>query len=144
MSDISDTDRRILDELEHDARASVAAIAERVHISRAQAYGRIRKLEEDGVIRGYGARVDPVLSGLKTSAYVTLTVDQRNWQELFEQLSAIPEVKHVALVGGDFDVLLLVRARDNQDLRRVVLGGIQSLEHVTGSKTLIIFEDHAV
>lgn len=142
--ELAEIDEKILRELERDGRASVAVIAERVHISRAQAYARIKRLTDEGVILGYGVRVDPGKRGLRSSAYVTLNVDQRHWQHIRDAIGRIPEVKHIALVGGEFDVLLLVRARDNQDLRRVVLGELQGIEHVSSSKTLLIFEDHGL
>ena len=48
---------------------------------------------------------------------------------------------HIALVGGEVDLLLLVRARDNHDLRRVVLEQLQSIPSVRSTKTWLIFED---
>ena len=54
------------------------------------------------------------------------------------------EVHHIALIGGEFDVIVLVRARDNRDLRRVVLESIQSIPAVRGTRTQIIFEDMQV
>ena len=57
------------------------------------------------------------------------------------RLSNIEEVEHIALVGGDFDVLLLVRASDNSHLRRVVLENIQSIPRVRNTRTILIFED---
>jgi DNA-binding Lrp family transcriptional regulator len=64
------------------------------------------------------------------------------WQEIRASLLAMPEVEHVALVGGEFDVLVLVRALDNRDLRRIVLERIQSLSGVNTTRTFLVFEDH--
>jgi DNA-binding Lrp family transcriptional regulator len=139
--DRDETDLRILDELQRDGRASMSAVAQAVHISRAGAYARVNRLTEAGVITGFSARVDPVRAGLHSSAYVTLSVDQAPWQDLRAQLIQIPEVKHIALVGGEVDLLLLVRARDNHDLRRVVLEQLQSIPSVRSTKTWLIFED---
>jgi DNA-binding Lrp family transcriptional regulator len=139
--ELDDTDLRILDELQRDGRASMSAVAEAAHISRASAYARVNRLTDAGVITGFSARVDPVRAGMHSSAYVTLSVDQAPWQELRAQLIQIPEVKHIALVGGEVDLLLLVRARDNHDLRRVVLEQLQSIPSVRSTKTWLIFED---
>ena len=141
MAELDGTDRRILDELRADGRLSVRALAERVRVSRANAYARIERLTATGVITGYTALVDPVRSGLATSAYVTLTVRQSSWRDLQEQLRAIPEVRHMALVGGEFDAILLVRTADNAELRRVVLEKIQAIPGVLASRTHLIFED---
>ncbi|AEA25273.1 transcriptional regulator, AsnC family [Pseudonocardia dioxanivorans CB1190] len=134
-------DRRIVAALEADARLSGRALAERVMISRANAYARLERLMADGVITGFGARVDPVKIGLTTSAYVTMTVRQNNWRDLQERLRAIPEVRHMALLGGEFDVMLLVRAAGNDALRRVVLEQLQAIPGVLATRTFLIFED---
>ncbi|HKU10520.1 MAG TPA: Lrp/AsnC family transcriptional regulator [Sinomonas sp.] len=138
---VDDVDRAILAQLTEDARRSVTTIAENVHISRAHAYNRIAKLQEQGIITKYTALVDPLKAGLRSSAYVTLKVRQHSWRELREQLKSIPEVHHIALVGGDFDVILLVRAVDNTDLRRVVFDQLQNMPGVLDTQTFLVFED---
>jgi DNA-binding Lrp family transcriptional regulator len=138
---LDDLDHSILRQLRKDGRASVSAVAAAIHISRANAYVRVNRLIDSKVITGFGARVDPVLAGQHSSAYVTLTLEQASWQETRARLAAIPEVVHIALVGGDFDCMLLVRARDNGDLRRVVLEELQAIPGVRSTKTALIFED---
>src|SRR5262245_25750870 len=139
--ELDEIDHRILTALQRDARASMSAVAREAHVSRASAYARVNRLVETGVIKGFSARVDPVKSGLHSSAYVTLAVEQGSWQELRDQLARIPEVEHIGLVGGEVDLLLLVRARDNHHLRHVVLERIQSIPSVRATKTWLIFED---
>jgi DNA-binding Lrp family transcriptional regulator len=140
-TELDEIDRRILRELESDGRLSGRALAERVTISRANAYARFERLVADGVITGFTARVDPLKVGLTTSAYVAMTVRQNNWRDLQAALRVIPEVRHMALVGGEFDVMLLVRAEDNNALRRVVLEQLQTIPGVLSTKTFLIFED---
>lgn len=135
------TDRRILDALVTDGRLSMRALAEALHISRANAYTRVQRLEEIGVIKGFRADVDPVASGLGTSAYVTLNLRQADWREVRERLRALPGVAHIGLVGGEFDVILLVRARDNGDLKRLVLDEIQGMPGVLNTRTHLVFEE---
>ena len=138
---LDEIDKRILAELTRDGRASVSAVAEAVHISRAHAYSRISKLTGSGVLTRFTALVDPVKAGLRSSAYVTLKVRQQSWRELKEVLRKIPEVHHVALVGGSFDVILLVRAEDNLHLRQVIFDQLQSAPGVLDSQTFLVFED---
>src|SRR5204863_333199 len=103
----------------------------RVHISRANAYARVERLRSSGVILGFRAEISPEAVGLRTSAYVTLNLHQTEWRTVQQRLLQVPGVVHVALVGGEFDVVLLVRARDNADLRRVVLDEVQAIVAVT-------------
>jgi DNA-binding Lrp family transcriptional regulator len=138
---LDEIDRQIVEALLADGRVSMRALAEEVHISRANAYARVERLTQAGVITGFTATVDPLKLGLATSAYVTLSLRQSSWRALREQLQAIPEVKHMALVGGDFDAILLVRAADNEGLRQVVLEKLQAIPEVLGTRTALIFED---
>lgn len=141
MTALDDTDRAILAALRRDARSSMTAIADAVHISRAGAHARIRRLTDAGVITGYTVRTDPVLLGHHASAYVTLAIEQASWQEVRDRLREIPEIEHMALVGGDFDVILLVRATDARDLRRIVLEDIQAIPSIRSTRTTLVFED---
>ena len=61
--------------------------------------------------------------------------------ELEEALAEVPAVEHVALLGGQFDVILLVRAVDSQELRDIVFEHIQPLPYVIETQTHLIFED---
>ncbi len=140
---LDDVDRRVLEILREDARLSVSAVADAVHISRAHAYNRISRLRSEGVITKFSVVVDPVKTGLKSSAYVTLKVQQQSWRALREKLQRIPEVHHIALVGGDFDVMLLVRAADNEHLRQLVFDTLQSMPEILDSQTFLIFDDVA-
>lgn len=139
--ELDDVDRTILRALTEDARASMTELAAKAHISRASAHARFKRMIDAGVISGFTVRTDPVRAGWHASAYVTLMVEQARWQEAREALRTIEEIEHIALVGGEFDVMLLVRARDNRELRRIVLEEIQSVPAVRGTRTLVIFED---
>ncbi|MFJ4704297.1 Lrp/AsnC family transcriptional regulator [Streptomyces anulatus] len=134
-------DRDILRILQTDGRASIRSVAERVHVSRANAYARINRLVEDGVIRGFGARVDHERAGQGASAYITLKIVQNSWRTVREELQALPGATHIALVSGDFDVLLLVHTPDNRALRELVLTRIQSIPEVLSTRTLLVFEE---
>ncbi|MFD5266666.1 Lrp/AsnC family transcriptional regulator [Streptomyces sp. NPDC058335] len=134
-------DQDILQMLQADGRASIRSVAERVHVSRANAYARINRLVEDGVIRGFGARVDHERAGHGTSAYVTLKIVQNSWRTVREQLRQLPGASHIALVGGDFDVLLLVHTPDNRALRELVLTRLQAIPEVLSTRTLLVFEE---
>lgn len=138
---IDEIDAQILDALERDGRLSMRQLAELVHISRANAYARVERLTRDGVITGYAALIDPVGRGLGTSAYITMNVQQTDWRSIHSKLRALPGIEHIALVGGDFDVVMLVRAKDNSDLRRLVLDEIQAIPGILSTRTLLVFDE---
>src|SRR6266480_360459 len=133
---LDDVDRAIVAVLREDGRISMRALAARLHISRSGAYLRVQRLEEAGVITGYSAWVDPQRSG-----YVHLKIAQPAWKPLRARLMTIPEVEHAALVSGDADIVLLVRARDITALRELVLNSFQSMPEVRSTQTVLIFDE---
>lgn len=139
--ELDDVDRRILEELTVDGRMSMRVLAERVHISRAHAYARVERLKESGVIERFTVRVDHTAAGLTTSAFIALSIRQDSWRTVSDRLKKMAFVDHFSLLGGDFDVLVLVRSPDNETLRRVVLEGLQSLDGVRSTRTWLIFDE---
>lgn len=79
---LDDIDRQILSRLLGDGRISVRALAEQVHISRANAYTRIGRLVAEDVITGFTAQLNAQRAGLGTSAYVTMSIDQNAWRDI--------------------------------------------------------------
>jgi len=138
---LDDIDRQILSRLLEDGRMSVRALAEQVHISRANAYTRIGRLVAEDVITGFTAQLNAQRAGLGTSAYVMLGIEQNAWRDISRELSQIPYVEHVALVTGDFDVLVVVRTPDNLVLRQVVLEKIQGISGVRSTRTWLVFDE---
>jgi DNA-binding Lrp family transcriptional regulator len=141
MAPLDDTDRLIVQELLADGRLSMRALAARVHLSRANAYTRVARLQRDGVITGFSAVVDPVRYGYGLSAYVYLDIAQRSWKSLRRQVLSMPEVDHVAFISGEHDILLRVRTNDAASLRDVVLTRLQEMPEIRATQTVLIFEE---
>jgi len=138
---LDDVDRRIVETLVRDGRASIRTLAERLHISRTNAYARVERLLRDGVITGFHAHVAPEKAGLGTSAYIGLRIEQNTWREVSARLARVRYIEHAALLGGDHDVLALVRAPDNAALRDVVLNQVQGIPGVLSTRTWLVFEE---
>ena len=124
-----------------DARLSVRALSERLHLSRANAYARIERLTRDGVIAGFAARVVPERAGLTTTAYIAITIEQNTWRDVSAALAHLDYIDNIALLGSDFDVLVQAHAPDNQTLRTLVLERIQAIPGVKGTRTWLAFEE---
>jgi DNA-binding Lrp family transcriptional regulator len=141
MAPLDDVDRGIVDALRADGRLSMRALAARLHISRAGVYSRVERLERDAVITGYSATVDPLRLGRSLSAYVNLKVAQQSWKTLRKRVLAIEDVDHAALVSGEYDIVLLVRTRDIESLRDLVLTRLQDMPEVLATQTVLIFDE---
>jgi DNA-binding Lrp family transcriptional regulator len=138
---LDSVDRRILDLLTRDGRASVREVAEKVCIGRATAHSRIRRLQEEGVIRRFTVVVDPRKVGAGLAAYVQIRIDQHGWKALREYVAELPGVEHVALVSGDYDLIALVRVHDPSDLRDVVLERLHAIDGVTATRTTFVLDE---
>lgn len=141
MAQLDDADRLIVAALRADGRLSMRALASRLHLSRANVYTRVERLQRDGVIIGYAALIDPVRYGYGLSAYVYLDIAQRSWKAVRQQLLSMPEIDHVALISGEHDILVRVRTHDTASLRDVVLTRLQEMPQIRATKTVVIFEE---
>jgi DNA-binding Lrp family transcriptional regulator len=141
MVTLDDLDHRIVAALRGDGRLSMRALAARLHISRANVYARVERLEKTGVITGYSATIDPRKYGHGLSAYVFVKIAQQSWQRVGRQVLSIPAVDHAALVSGEHDIMLLVRTRDAAELRDLVLTQLQAMPEVDATQTVLIFDE---
>ena len=138
---LDDTDRELIEALRTDGRLSIRSLADQLHISRANAYARLERLQRDGVILGFSAIVDPERYGFGLAAYVYLKVSQHSWKTVRQQIMATPEVEHAALVSGENDLVLLVRTPDATSLRELVLERLQAMPDVLSTQTVLIFDE---
>ena len=115
MIDLDAIDRRILTELQADARISNAALAEAVGLSASPCLRRVRALEAAGVIRRYAALLEAAEVGLPISVFVQVTLERQIDRALETFETAIqdrPEVMECYLMTGDADYLLRVVVSD--------------------------------
>jgi Lrp/AsnC family transcriptional regulator, leucine-responsive regulatory protein len=135
---LDDIDRRILELLREDARISNAAIARDVGLAPSAIFQRIRKLENEGVIQGYHAHLDPSAVDQGLLAFVSVqTGEGARARETADMLAAIPEVLEVHRVVGQDCFFLKVRVRDTVELGRLLDEKIQRLSPVASTRTTI-------
>jgi Lrp/AsnC family leucine-responsive transcriptional regulator len=103
-------DRRLVRELTADGRASFTDLAERVGLSVSAAHQRVRRLEQRGVIRGYGARVDPDALGLPLTAFVSVKpIDPAQPDDVPDRLADLLAIEACHSVAGEESYILKVR-----------------------------------
>lgn len=131
-------DRRILAELQDDARLANLALADKVGLSPSPCSRRVRLLEEAGVIRRYAALVDPAAVGLPVSVFVSVSLERQVEDALavFERaVAACPEVMECYLMTGDADYLLRVVAADLESFQRFLLDNLTRIPGVRSIKS---------
>ncbi|USZ72995.1 HTH-type transcriptional regulator LrpA1 [Natronosalvus halobius] len=127
------TEDRILEVLEEDAQASYAEIASRAEVSKPTVRKYINQLEEDGVIVGYSADVDPKKLSSQTIALVGIDVASERYVEATRALKALEEVESLYTSSGDHMLMAEVRASDGDELGDVIATEILEVEGVTAA-----------
>ncbi|WP_262178494.1 HTH-type transcriptional regulator LrpA1 [Haloarcula laminariae] len=130
---VESTERRILSVLEEDAQASYAEIADRAEVSKPTVRKYIEKLEDEGVIVGYSADVDPKKLSGQSIAMVGIDVASERYVEATRQLSDIDAVESLYTSSGDHMLMAEVRATDGNSLAGVIEDEILELDGVTAA-----------
>lgn len=137
------TDRRILAALQEDGRMSNVALAKKVNLTPTPCLERVKRLERDGIIMGYHARLDPeqVGAGLLVFAEINLTHTARDvFREFRREARKLPQVLDCHLVSGNFDYLIKARVKDMQEYREFLAEKILALPGVNGSRSYVVME----
>ena len=142
-ADLDDVDRRLLALLHADARMSNSALADAVGIAASTCHGRVRRLQDLGVIRGYYADIAPAAIGLSLQAMVSVTLQSNARSKIrnfIQQIRRKPQVMDVYFLAGADDFIIHVAARDTDDLRAFVVENLNADADVAGTQTSLIFE----
>jgi DNA-binding Lrp family transcriptional regulator len=130
-------DAALIGLLAAEPRIGVLEASRRLGVARGTVQARLERMQQRGVITGYGPDVDPAALGYEVTAFITLEIRQAGGHDpVAERLAAIPEVLEVHTITGAGDLLCRVVARSNTDLQRV-LDAIVSAQGVVRSATLI-------
>jgi len=142
-ADLDEVDRRLLTLLHADARMSNSALADAVGIAPSTCHGRVRRLQDLGVIRGFHAEIDPAAIGLPLQAMVAVSLQSGSRGKIrtfIQQIRSKPQVIDVYFLAGADDFLIHVAARDTDDLRSFVVDNLNADSDVAGTQTSLIFE----
>jgi len=134
-------DRKILQVLQANARASLQEIGQAVGLSHSPCWNRIKKMEDSGVIEGYTVRLNAAALNLAETVLVQVTLDSHtdNTLEKFgEVLARIPEVVEAYLVSGDYDYLLRIAVSGTQDYERLLREKLYKIKGIRHSRSSFV------
>ena len=138
LNDLDTTDRRILEVLQNDARIANVDLARQVNLSPSPCLRRVRRLEEDGYVRGYVSLLDPAAIGLPVSVFVQVSLEKQVVDALDEferRIVSHSEVMECYLMTGDSDYLLRVVAPDIAAFQRFMLDHLTRIPGVASIKS---------
>lgn len=141
LDDLDAIDRRLLEILQKDGRTSNADLARAVRMAPSAVFERVRRLERDGVIRGYGAQLDPRAIDRSLLAFVLVRSDEHPGQiSTGESLANEAEVLEVHHVAGQDSYLVKVRVKDPEALGRLLRERFGAISTVRSTQSTIALE----
>lgn len=113
---LDDIDRKIIRVLGKDARTSLRKISELVNVSLGTVSNRVKKMEKKGIIEGYSVILNPDHIGWELNVVIGLRIQKGRLIEIQEKIAKDSRVYGVYDVTGDFDSMILARAKNRKDL----------------------------
>lgn len=144
MSKPDELDMAILDALQRDGRVSNAELARRLNLSPPAVHARLRRLEEQGFIRGYVALLDREELGYDMLCFVNVSLQNHTLEQVQHfrtAVSQIPQVLECHFVTGEFDYLLKVVVRNRRELEQLVLEQLTPLPGVGRIHTSLVLAE---
>ena len=140
---IDQTDRTLLRLLQQDGRRAYKELGAEVGLAPSTVHGRVRRLEQTGVLRGFHADVDETALGAELRAMVFVQLHTHGAVEtraFRDALEAMPEVRSLFEVAGRFDYLIEVLARRPAHLRAFLYEKLATRGEVRNLETALIFD----
>ncbi len=143
MINLDRIDQSIIQALSADGRMTLTELAGRVSLSKSPCHARLKRLEAEGVIRGYHADISWEKLGHSHVAFVQVTLSDTKSAALkaFNQaVLEVPEIEECHMIAASFDYLMKVRTRDMANYREVLGEKISALPHVAQTSTFVAME----
>ncbi|WP_197071800.1 Lrp/AsnC family transcriptional regulator [Paenibacillus sp. FSL R7-0273] len=132
-------DIKIIEALMSNGRITWAELAGLLGLSSPAAADRVRRLEEQGIIKGYTALIDAESAGYGLGALVAVSLERPAHRQAFLDLvQKLPEIQECHHTAGDDDYVLKVRCRGTRDLDRIISDELKSLPGIVRTRTTII------
>ncbi len=130
-------DRRIIEEMRSDCRRSYRQLAQAVGLSPASLMERVRKLEKNGYVKGYSARLDFLRLGYEFMAIVQISISHGSLLDVQERIAKLPGVAAVYDVTGQYDSIAILMCRSRSELSGLIKR-ILAIAHVEKTNTNMV------
>ncbi|GAK87545.1 transcriptional regulator AsnC family [Vibrio ponticus] len=137
-------DKKILSQLQKNGRKSIVELAKATDMSESTCLRRTKQLEESGIIKKYGAMLDAEKAGFGVTAFIQVSIDQRNEAAFDEFKTAArehPLILECYSLSGPYDHLMKVVARTNKELSQFILKELRSFPEVREAQTLFVLDE---
>lgn len=144
MRKLDRIDHQILEILQKDGRIAISELASRVNLSTTPCSERVKRLERDGIIMGYYARLNPQLVDRNLLVFLEIKLSAKSgdvFDQVARDLVEIPEVLECHLISGEFDYLVKARLKEMTAYRRLLGDLLKKLPSSALSHSYIVMEE---
>jgi Lrp/AsnC family leucine-responsive transcriptional regulator len=139
--ELDGVDLNILTHLQSDACLQNAELAKKIGMAPSAVLGRVKKLEQRGIIKAYATRISPEALNLNLLAFIFIKSNEGPGQVSTAKLIAkIPEVLELHHIAGEDCYIVKVRTRDPQSLIRLMRERFGKIPNIVSTKTTIVLE----
>ncbi|HEX9806631.1 MAG TPA: Lrp/AsnC family transcriptional regulator [Alteraurantiacibacter sp.] len=138
MASLDEIDRRLLAELQAEGRVTNVELAHRVGLTAPPCLRRVRSLEQQGVIRGYHAELEPAKLGFAITVFAMVSLKSQAEEDLraFEEhVKGLPEVRECHMLNGEIDFILKIVSHDLQSFQEFLTSKLTPAPNVASVKT---------
>jgi Lrp/AsnC family transcriptional regulator, leucine-responsive regulatory protein len=145
---LDEKDLAILTVIQEDSKLSAKQIAKKVGAPLTTVFAKMKRMEEQGVIKGYRAIVAPEKLGAGTSAFILASVSYRSKADgapvsqrtVAEEIARFAEVQEVHIITGDWDLLVKLRAQSVDAVGKFVVDKLRLISGLEKTLTCMVFE----
>jgi len=138
MVELDEVDKKILRELQRDARASFKAIAKDIGVSAATIFVRVRRLTSTGVLKGFSAIIEPKAVGKTLTAFILVRAQPKAYPAMLIALKKLDDIYEIHDVTGQYYSILKARTSNTDELSKII-DQIGTVDGVAGTETMIVF-----
>jgi Lrp/AsnC family transcriptional regulator for asnA, asnC and gidA len=147
VADLDDADRKILRELQRDARVSFKTIAQKVGVSEATIFVRVKKMQQKGVIQNFTAIVNPTAVGKPLTAIVLVHANPKAHSGTLDAMRKFDDIYEIYDVTGQYYSILKIRTSGTEELAKI-MDEVGKIDGIAGTETIVVLrtvkEDFAV
>ncbi|MCB2051686.1 MAG: Lrp/AsnC family transcriptional regulator [Novosphingobium sp.] len=141
MPNLDEIDHRLLAELQDEGRVTNVELAKRVGLTAPPCLRRVRALEENGIIRGYHAEIDPVSLGFSIMVFALVSLKsqaENDLRQFEEHMRSLPEVRECHMLNGEIDFILKIVSKDLQAFQEFLTSRLTTQPNVASVKTSLV------
>jgi DNA-binding Lrp family transcriptional regulator len=144
---LDEKDLKLLDELQKNCKQNLKKLARKLDMSITTVHERMKKLEREGVIKGYKAIIDPEKTDNSFTAFILIQLDSHlinelglTHREIVRKLTKIPHVLEVYVIAGEWDVILKVRGKDVKQISDLVVTKVREMKGILRTHSIPVWE----